>query len=156
MNTASQFKTFTFFLCLICFSFTGCHFNSRNINSDEDKNDAEKITKEFYDLLKKADYVKTYKLFGKNFFVATDTSKLNDLFITTNEKLGPIESMELGEWETIVVTGTDAKSDYALQYIVKHEKFEAKETFRLTKENGQIKIVGYNVNSDGFFARDKK
>ncbi len=141
---------------LIGFSLTSCHFNTTYSNREEDKKDAEKITSQFYDLVKQNDYTKTYKLFSEKFFAITDTVKLNNIFRTTVEKLGAIESMTLDKWETNVVKGTDEKSDYALQYIVKHKRFDSKETFTLTKENGEIKIIGYNINSDGFFTPDKK
>jgi len=114
------------------------------------------VAQGFYDLIKKGDYAKTYVLFSDKFFAVTDTSKLNNLLKAIDDKLGSIENTQLEKWETQVITGTDENSTYALQYVVKHKKFESKEFFTMVKEDGQIKIIGYNVNSDGFFEPEKK
>ncbi len=42
-------------------------------------------------------------------------------------------------------------ANYVLYYIVERTKFQSKETITLTAENNQIKILGYNVNSEGMY-----
>lgn len=135
---------------------SSCHFNSTFINREEDENEAEKITNRFYHLIKTNEYSKTYPLFSNAFFTVTDTVKLNNMFLTTYEKLGPIEALTVSKWETRVIQGTDSKSEYVLQYFVKRKNFDSKETITLTKENEQIKILGYKVNSDGFVTPERK
>lgn len=152
--TTSRLKIFLFFL--IGFSLVSCNLNSIYTNREEDKNEAEKVTNQFYDLIKQSDYTKTYELFSSQFFSVTDTEKLNTLYKAANEKLGPIESMTLDRWETNIVTGTKERGNYALQYIVKHKNSDSKETITLTKENGQIKITGYNITTDALFAPENK
>jgi len=153
-NTASWFKIILFIF--ISMSFTSCHYIENCKNRVEDKNEAEKITNQFYELVKQDNFSKTYNLFSNKFFSVTDTVKLNNIFRTTNEKLGAIDSIKLYNWETAIIKGTVEKSNYFLQYKVKRKKFNSKETFILTKEKGIVKIIGFNVSSDGLFAPEKK
>ena len=142
--------------CLI-FSLTlffSCSFTSTYNNRIEDKNEAQKVADKFYTLLKEGRYEDTYKLFSKKFFQIVDTSKMNNMYHMTFKKLGAITSDSVAHWETHVVTGTNPSSVYVLYYLVEREKYGSKETVSLSKENDVIKIDGYRVNSDGFFAND--
>lgn len=144
--------------CLLTTSISGvgCRVNATYNNQESDKMDAERVIGEFYSLTKNKDYTGTYKLFSEQFFKASDTSKLYNILVATQEKIGPVETLKLGQWETQSIKGTDERNDYILQYVVKRQYFESNETFTLTKENGAIKIVRYNINSDGFFQPDSK
>lgn len=133
-----------------------CHFNSSFTNREEDKIDGEKVTNEFYTLMKGKEYSAAYSLFSKKFFEATDTGKLNNIFTASENKLGSIDTISLENWQTVTVKGSDPKSEYLFSYEVKRKHFSSKEEFTMTKEGGKIKIVGYRVNSDGFFAPEKK
>jgi hypothetical protein len=135
---------------------TSCHFNSTFNNRVEDKDDAQKTTEWFYDMLKSQDYKATYELFSDKFYAVTDTQKLSDLFHATNERLGSIETFNMVKCETHVIEGTDEQANYALIYSVKRKNYDSKETLVLDKENGKIKIVSYSVNSDGFLAPGNK
>lgn len=64
--------------------------------------------------------------------------------------MGKIIKVELMEWKTEVKKGTSPVSDYALTYKIGREKYESEELIILQKENGEIKILGYRVNSEGF------
>jgi hypothetical protein len=130
----------------------GCSFNSTFTNSIEDRKDAEKVTNKLYELIKKKDYEATTVLFSKSFFEASDKEKLFEIFNATNVKLGSLEKTEIGQWETQRVEGTDPSANYALQYNNQYTNYQATETIRLTREkDGEIKIISYNINSDGFF-----
>ncbi len=129
---------------------TSCHFNDQYLDREEDKNDAEKITSEFYKNLQNHDSIALFKLFSDKFWGNTDSIKFYKDISNIEGKLGKLEKIELDHWNTRVVEGTDPISEYVLYYLNKYEKHEAKETINLLKENGQIKIVGYNINSDGF------
>jgi len=145
-----------FLITSVSYLFFSCRFNSTFINREQDKDDAEKITNQFYDFLKANEYSKTYSLFSNSFFEVTDTTKLKNMYTTMHEKLGFIENISLDKWETKIVRGTDAKSIYVLQYFVKRKNFDSRETITLTKENEQIEIYGYKVNSDGFITPENK
>ena len=69
----------------------------------------------------------------------------------TSEKLGVLEATEILTWETRRVEGSNPVADYAFVYKSTYENFPAKETIRLTREeDGQIRIISYNIISDGF------
>jgi len=130
---------------------TSCHYNNQYLNREEDKKEAEQVTNKLYDLLKAKDYEGTTSLFSKKFFEVTDKEKLLRLYSTTNEKLGDLTDTEVEIWETRVVEGSNPISNYTFVYKNKYTNFVAKETINLTKdEDGQLRIVGYNINSDGF------
>ena len=126
--------------CIAALLVSGCSFNSTFTNNIEDRKDAEKVTN------------KLYELFSKSFFDANNKEKLFEIFNATNVKLGSLEKTEIGQWETQRVEGTDPSANYALQYNNQYTNYQATETIRLTREkDGEIKIISYNINSDGFF-----
>lgn len=150
MNILTPLRPLLLLLLPLLFLCPGCHFNSTFRNREKDKNDAEKVTTAFYELIKQKNYKGTHPFFSDTFFDVTDTSELNKVLRLSAEKLGPIESIQLTKWQTLVVSGTDDRSEYALEYAVKHEHYEATEIFTLIKEKGQIKIQRYRVNSEVF------
>lgn len=133
-----------------------CNISSTYNNRVEDKDDALKVANAFYDLVKNQDYNNTYSLYSKKFLEVSDMSKMENILQSLTEKLGAIENIQLDHWETQVITGTNPSSNYALYFVVSRRKYPSKETFSLTKENGEIKINGYNVISDGLIAPDLK
>lgn len=137
---------YLFSLLLIASS---CNFNSTYLNREEDKKDAEKVADQFYTFVEKNDLKNLSHLLSNQFKAVTNAQKLNDYLTGTANKLGEIESKKLDHWETKVIRGSNASARYVLYYIVERAKFQAKETVTLTAENDQIKILGYNVNSEG-------
>lgn len=135
-----------FTLCLI-----SCNFNATNVNDESDKIDAEKVTEELYSYIKKKDFTRAEKLFSDQFYAVTSKAGLHDIFQKTNKTLGNYEERELLDWKTSIIVGTNSKSEYFFVYEVKYQKFKAKETIVMFKEDdGVIRIVSYNVSSDGF------
>jgi len=144
-------KLFARFSIPICFIIAGCHFNSTYNNREVDKQDGEKAVSEFYELLKNKNYKGTYTFFDKRFFEVIDTQKLNEIYEIAFEKLGSVESYDIEQWGTESVVGTDPKTNSQFLCNVKRSNFVSKETITLIKEKGEIKIISYHVNSDGFF-----
>jgi hypothetical protein len=139
-------------LCIAVLFASGCNFTSTFTNNIEDRKDAEKVTNKLYELIKKKDYEATTVLFSKLFFDASSKEKLFEIFSATNVKLGSLEKTEIEQWETKRVEGTNPSANYALQYNNRYKNYSATETIRLTREkDGAIKIISYNINSDGFF-----
>ncbi|WP_316847052.1 hypothetical protein [Pedobacter psychrodurus] len=140
-----------FYLLFLLFSLSSCNFNSTYLNREEDKKDAEKVSDQFYALLEQKDFKKLSPLLSNQFKAVTSTPKLNDYLTGIVNKLGEIKSKKLDHWESKVIRGSNASSNYVLYYIVERVKFQSKETVTLTGENNQIKVLGYNVNSEGLF-----
>lgn len=139
----------------IFLSISACHFNSSFNNRLEDKHEGEQVVEQFYESLKRNDFRNSYSFFSSNFFEVTDSQKLAYIFSITVEKLGKLESFSIDHWETEAVVGTDPGTNYLFVCEVKRSKFLSKETIRLSKKDGKVKIVGYQVNSDGFFTAEE-
>ncbi len=148
-------KTYIF-ICIIFFSLSSCNFNNHYTNRPLDKEQVESVTTKFYYLLRDKKYKETHSLFSPRFLEVTDTSKINKIFQASDEELGEIKDQILETCETNVVEGSNPISEYLLVYDVKRTKFNSKETIHLEKENGVIKILSYNVQSDGFFEHKTK
>jgi hypothetical protein len=146
----NKFYAPLYLLCLL-FSLTACNFNSTYLNREEDKKEAEKVADQFYTLLEQKDLKKISPLLSNQFKAVTNPQKLNDYLTGTINKLGEIKSKKLDHWESKVTRGSNASFRCVLYYIIERSKFQSKETVTLTAENNQIKILGYNVNSDGLF-----
>ncbi|MDQ0641356.1 hypothetical protein QF042_004921 [Pedobacter sp. W3I1] len=146
----NKFYAALYLLCLF-FTLTGCNFNSAYLNREEDKKDAEKVADQFYALVEKNDLKNLSPLLSDQFKATTSTQKLNDYLTGAVNKLGEIKNKKLDHWETKVIRGSNPSAKYVLYYVVERAKFQAKETVTLTAENDQIKVLGYNVNSEGLF-----
>lgn len=141
-----KLKPFAAFLMLL---LSACNFNSTYLNRENDRDDAKKIGDKYFELLKKSDYVATFKLFSDNFWTVTPKPKMSEIYQSISKKLGKLQSITLDQWETRVLKGTNSSSEYILYYLNHYEKFDAKETLRLVKEGDDIKIIAFNINSDG-------
>lgn len=80
------------------------------------------------------------------FFEITNKDQLDELIHTAQQENGVIKEYNIKHWETLVVKGSDEKSQYLLVYEVTRESGKTEEIFSMHKENGIIKIVGYRIN----------
>lgn len=136
---------------LLLFTLTSCVFTSTYTNREADKQEAEKVTNSFFELIKAKNYEAAYPLFSDDFFSVTPKPKLKEMFVTIQDKLGDLTSTNLDQWQTKVVKGTDPSSEYDLLYQNQHAKFKSAEEFKLTKNwDGKIRILYYHVTSPGF------
>lgn len=144
------------FITIIPISLLGsCRFSSTFENFEKDKRAAELVTDKFYALLKDKNYINTYVFFSADFFSNTDTGKLNDIYATTYNKLGAIESFNIEKWKTEDVYGSNSRTNYSFLYKVKRKKYDSEESIVLAKENGIVKIIGYHVYSESFSQTEK-
>jgi len=124
-----------------------CSFNQTFSNRESDRDDAEKISKKFYwELLQGTNKNKIYELFSDKFFEVTNKDQLDKLISNSQQEYGVIKEYNLEHWETLVVKGSNSKSEYLLTYNVTRETGTTKETFSMLKEDEHIKIVGYHIN----------
>src|SRR5438309_12113014 len=137
-------------LIILALLFTACYFNMQFVNRQEDEKDAEKITNQFYDLIRAGEYEETIPLCSKRFIEKYNREKLVKLYTSINERLGELKVTKLQSWQTRVVKGATPSGDYMLVYNNKREKFDAVETLVLSLESdGIIRIVAYSVGSEG-------
>lgn len=138
-----------FYFLFISFILISCSFNEFYKDRESDKKDGEKIPQKFYwELQYGGNKEDIYKLFGEKFFTVTDKGKLDELLEVTN-KIGPVQEYNLVKWETMIVKGTNARSQYFYVYDVKRGSEKTEESFTLEKDkDGNIQIVGYRVNQN--------
>lgn len=137
---------YLFFTLLL---LTSCNFNQFYKDRESDKIDGERIPQKFYwELRHGGNQDDIYKLFGEKFFEVTDKKKLGELINITNN-IGSVQKYTLVKWETLIVKGSNARSQYFFEYNVERGTETTDESFNLEKdEEGNIKIVGYRVNQD--------
>jgi len=152
MQFIKSFKFVCLMLLTTVITLNGCSFNNTYINREEDKKDGEKVTNKLFELIKAKKYNDTFKLYSNQFWAVTTKDKLLELYTATENKLGDLDSTTVNKWETRRVVGTNPSAEYVFAYNTKHSKYKAVESIRLVKEkDGSIKILAYNINSDGFF-----
>lgn len=122
-----------------------CNINGTYENKESDKKDGEQINAAFYKLIQQRKFEKTYSLFTDRFFTITNTSKLATLFIQIYNTCGNIKDFTLLKWKITIVKGSNFISEYVYLYGVNREKCMTKETISLKKENGNVRIMSYDV-----------
>jgi len=135
---------------IILLTVVCCTFKSTYVNEDSQREKAEKIADSLYSHINKQQYEKCERLFSDKFFEVTGKNGLRDIFLKTRKSLGEYNSKKLIDWKTTRIEDTDSHIDYLLIYNVRYEKYEAMETIRLLNEDNTIKIIAYNVDSEGF------
>jgi hypothetical protein len=121
------------------------------INREADEKDAEKITNQFFDLIKAHKYEETTYLCSKRFFKSGSKEKLFEFYTLVNKKFGELKETEIQSWQTRVVKGSNPLGNYVLLYKNKYEKMDTEEKLVLSLEsNGIIRIISYNIMVDGF------
>jgi hypothetical protein len=129
-----------------------CTFTSTYLNREEDKRKAEQVTNRLFDYIQKNEYDKSFQLFSNTFWTVTSKDKLREILTVTQKKLGRLDSTRLGECQTRRITGTSPSGEYLLVYKNHYHNYEATETIRLVlEEKEKIRIIAYNINSEGFF-----
>ncbi|HLU85338.1 MAG TPA: hypothetical protein VKZ45_07680 [Vicingaceae bacterium] len=137
-------------LAILSISFSCNNLNVQRKNTESDKAKGEKILNTYFDNLASNKRDDNLKLFSEVFFEKTP----KDVFLKQDSlvdlKLGKILEKSLLKWETNIVEGRHAISEYLFVYDVKREKHNAKETFYLIKDpTDSIKIHTYQVESEG-------
>jgi hypothetical protein len=140
------------FTVLLFLVLTACNFNvnASYENEENEKENAESKVALFYNNTEKNDITNVMNLFSDSFYKISDRNKFKTFLIEKKKTLGDFKSYVLEDWKTTRVEGTSPKTEYLLIYKVEYSKFSAVETFSLIKEKGEVKILGYHVDSKGF------
>ncbi|TAE62270.1 MAG: hypothetical protein EAY77_07775 [Flavobacteriia bacterium] len=145
-------KKFIFTVVLFISFLTSCNFsaNVKYENRLQDKDDAESIAGELYLYTSRKDYESILKLVSDDFYKISSKGKFLEFLKAKDEKLGKYKDFTLINWKTTTKKGTDSKTEYLLIYKVKYSKYVSEEKISMIKENNEVKILGYNVSSEGF------
>ncbi|UCC94774.1 MAG: DUF4019 domain-containing protein [Candidatus Omnitrophota bacterium] len=118
----------------------------------QDTGVAENLAAIYYESIKAKNFDKAQELCGPQFFQRTSREDFLQLLQTINKKLGNLQSYKLAGFHVRKQIGIPSGNYYILQYKVTYSKYSAAEVLTLFKPSGgEIKILGYNVNSEGFF-----
>lgn len=136
-----------YFLVLILLTVS-CTTRGVYKNQPNDKADAESVvSKYFYEINNQSSLENIASAFSATYFANRDSALLLDIIKDPENKYGgAIMSYNLTNWETLVIRGDGAKSEYALQYEVQREHGKTNELFSLTKEDSVVKIIGYQIS----------
>lgn len=131
---------------------TSCNFsvNVKNDNKLEDKQDAESVVGQLYLYTARKEYDSILKLMSKDFYKVASKEKFLEFLKAKERKLGKYKDFTLKNWKTTSKKGADSKTEYILIYKVVYSNHESEEKISMVKENNEVKILGYNVNSEGF------
>ena len=138
-----------FLMFITFFIFTSCHFNSIYVNKQEDKDEGENVTTNFYTYLQKNEFENSLQLMSSKFFEKSTEKQTIEFMNNVTNKLGAVKYAKIKEWHTLRVEGTDPKTQYLFVYDVERYKYNSVETISLEKEDAVARIVGYNLNSEG-------
>jgi hypothetical protein len=145
-----SYRLLLLIICCTALMLVACNFNTHWNNREEDKAEAEQVMNAFYALQQSDRFRETIPFYSDRFLEVTDTAWILNIYKSRDENLGPMESKELAACQTLIIKGSKPSSQYLLVYTVRHQKFDAREEFRLEKEaDGQIRIMAYNLQSDG-------
>lgn len=137
-----------YFLLLISFLFIGCSYDKIYENRKEDKQDAQKVTEEFYSLIQQKNKEEIFKLFSDRFFKEVEKGRFEQILDKTTNDFGKVKDYELTDSWTQIITGSNPISKYELSYLITRDSTQTKEYFRMQKENDTIKIISYRVDFD--------
>ncbi|WP_278380517.1 hypothetical protein [Chryseobacterium arthrosphaerae] len=134
-----------YILILVSFLFVGCSYDKIYENRESDKQDAQKVINKFYFLIQQNNREDAFRLFNQK---TTSREKFNFVLDKVENENGKIKNDSLSTWQTLVVKGTNSKSNYLLTYEVDRDFSHTQETFIMQKENDTIKIEKYKINFD--------
>jgi len=137
-------------MALSCLLLVNCRLNGTTINEEYIKEDAVKVSDKLYGYIEKDNYTEADKLFSAQFFKVINKGSLHVFLKKNKELLGGFKSRVLSDWGSRNVVGTNPATECKLVYTSGYTKYNAVETISLIKEGGEMKIVGYHVDSDAY------
>lgn len=132
---------------LMIFSGWRCAQNKVRENADEDRIAADKAAAVFYEGVRTGDLVSTYPVMSDDFFLYTSKQEYEIAMDNFKSVTGNIIRYELEDWDSNVTAGDNPTGTYHLNYKVYYDSDTTTETFNLKLENGEVKIIGYKINS---------
>ncbi|PZF73751.1 hypothetical protein [Taibaiella soli] len=130
---------------LVVLLLASCNVNATYEDREEDKMEVEAVADSFYNRLEQGDHTGSYSFYTKKFLEVTDTSKIRALYKNIEGMCGIITSYKLLDWKTLIVKGTNSKSEYYLQYEAIRSHCKTLETLTFKKEDGRIRITTCDI-----------
>lgn len=135
---------------LLLVSINACTFNSIHVNEEREREQAASIMGSFYFAIQTKHFADVEFLFSETFYKTTTKDDLYRMLIKTQELLGEYKDGTLVDWKTRRVSGSNPLTEYTLVYDVRYDKYKARETINLKREKTGIKIISYNIASEGY------
>lgn len=103
-----------------------------------------------YEQIKNRKFKEPNSLVSNAFLSVSGEDGLLNILVKKQKILGDFKSSRIVEWKTHRIEGSNPSNLYHFVYEVEYENYTAKETIDLVKEEKEVKILAYNINSDGF------
>lgn len=149
-------KTIVVYLCLATLIFPGCKPKSHDSITDDDQKQGEAFAEQFYTLLKKKDYKKTYNLFGNFFYSKSDTAGLQRIYDSTVVLLGDMIDFKMTMNAIEIRGGNENFTEYRMIYKVKRTKHDSEESICLHKKEDKLEIMYYFVESESLLMEQNR
>ena len=131
---------------------TACDLNRQYLNQEADRNDAEALVDNFYQLLSEKNYSAAFNNVNPSLWRSTDSLKLSEFFMNLTVLSGGLKERKLDHWETTRVVGYNQSTYYKMYYINKYDNLELKVSMILQKDilDDRIKIIGFQASPEKF------
>ncbi len=115
----------------------------------EAKEDAETLAATYFQAAQIKDLDKIVDLYWPSFFQATSREDWGKTMLMVWDKLGVPGDFELQSWR-VDAGATAGGTQIVLVYSVTYEDYAAVETLTIFRRSGEAKILGHDINSEGF------
>ncbi|WP_145856644.1 hypothetical protein [Pedobacter suwonensis] len=124
-----------------------CKYSVSQKNKTSDHKSAKEITNRFYNCLSSNNRIELYGLFGQTpKFTKSQIKNILDLTLNTvDTKYGKIKSRKIQSIETNVSEREINGGVYDVTFEVIRENKRCIDTFKLTRQSGEVKIMDYFV-----------
>lgn len=134
-------------LMIFLFKLSSCTISTTRLDNEQDKANAEKITREFYDQLKSGDYEKTLYFYSDAFKKKIDTNQLFSFYKHYQDKTGVIKNLQVFKCNAKEIDSAGKKIRYfTIIYQVDRSIKRTKESFLLKALGDELpKINRYDI-----------
>ena len=117
------------------------------------KDDADAVARQLFGSLQSGDYERAISFYSPRFFEKTPKDDWLHNLKMVSSRLGDLQAYQLQTWNVHKNVGTGGNGTfYQLQYRVTYARYPATETLVLYRplRGGDIKVLGHQINSEGF------
>ncbi len=136
------------YLLFILILHSSCMLKKEDVyeNEESEREKAEIVTNQFYELLKDNKIDESMNLFSSSFFENSSKESFKKFLIEKDKKFGTLEKITIKDWKTKRTVGiNNHNNEYLIIYIVNYKNNIVEETITLIEEEDKVKIFGYNI-----------
>lgn len=130
------------------FVWGACNSNGNKGHMKQDKRAAETVGGWLYFYTMNGNYDSIYNLMSDDYYKKTSKEQLANYIKQKESKLGAVKNFVVKEWSLNEAKDTHPEANYVLKYDVEYDRGKSEETLYLSREDKQVKIVDYEVESE--------